>query len=112
MSLYADYLKEREGLETIESAAGDGFLTYTVTEEYLYIVDIYTKPEARRTGAATKLEAMAAAVARSCGLSHLMGSVALNVEGVAVSLKMMINRGYTFQSFNAEKQIMYFLKGI
>lgn len=110
MSIYADYLKEREGIETLESA--DGFMTYTLTEDALYIVDVYVRPEARRTGAATALEEQAIAKAKEAGRAHLMGSVSFGVAGVDASLKMMIRSGYSFLSFNEEKQIMYFTKGI
>lgn len=110
MSLYVDYLKEREGIETIESE--DGFLTYTMTEEYLYIVDVYTRPSARNEGVLRGLERQAEKIAKEHGLRFLMGSVALNVNGVAASLKVLHNRGYSFQSFDDDKKMMYFLKEI
>jgi len=108
--MYAEYLKEREGIETLQS--DDGFMTYTMTEDALYIVDVYIKPEARRTGAATALEAKAIAIAKEAGRKHLMGSVSFGVAGVDASLKMMVRSGYSFLSFNAEKQIVYFSKEI
>lgn len=110
MSLYADYLLEREGISVIES--DNGFLSYVQHEDALYIVDVFVKPEARRTHEATSLESKAIEIARSLGLKKMMGSVVLNVNGVSRSLKMMIGSGYEYLSFDADKQTMFFVKDI
>lgn len=110
MTLYAQYLLEREGIKIIESEKG--FMTYVPADGALYIVDVFIEPSARRTGEATALEARVIEVAKSLGFNKLMGSVALNVNGVTTSLKMMLGSGYEFLSLNAEKQIMYFTKEI
>ncbi len=108
--MYAEYLKEREGIETLTSE--NGFMTYTLTDDAVYIVDVYIRPEARKTGEATKLEAKVIEKAKEAGKSHLMGSVSFGVAGIDASLKMMVRSGYSFLSFDNEKQLMYFVKGI
>lgn len=48
MSLYAEYIKEREGKEYVETEFG--FFVYEIYKPYIYLSDVYIKPEMRKLG--------------------------------------------------------------
>lgn len=46
MSLYADYIKEREGREVIENSIG--FVAFKIIDNECYLADMYIVPDSRR----------------------------------------------------------------
>jgi GNAT superfamily N-acetyltransferase len=55
-SLYSKYLKEKDGIDTLETDKGlVTFIQQGKNGEEFYIVDIYVLPQYRRTGYATYL---------------------------------------------------------
>lgn len=60
-SLYANYIKEREGAEIVECA--EGFITYKVVDKQCLLLDLFVKKESRKSGIFkllfSKLEALA-----------------------------------------------------
>jgi len=109
--MYADYLKEREGMETVTHE--HGFATYNKMDDgSFYICDIYVKPDHRRSGAATELEAEIIKRAKSAGASRVIGSVCLTTNGVTRSMKTLLGSGYEYLSADYTKDIIYFVKGI
>jgi ribosomal protein S18 acetylase RimI-like enzyme len=73
MTLYARYLKEREGIETLESE--HGFATYLLRPTDCYIIDIYVVPELRQSGLAKQLADQIVEIAKERGIKLLTGSV-------------------------------------
>lgn len=53
MSLYAFYLEEREGIKTIEEE--NGFITYQIMGESIWIKDLYVVPDNRLFGLGSRL---------------------------------------------------------
>jgi len=92
MSLYADYIKEREGYDTYED--NNSFFTYTIVNDALYVKDIYIKPEARSEGKSLELGLMAEGIAKELGLNAMLGSVDTGTEGWRRSKKILEKFGY------------------
>lgn len=109
--MYAAYLKEREDIETVTSE--HGFATFNVMEDgSFYIVDIYVKPEQRRSGAATELEAQIIAKAKKAGAKRVVGSVCLSVKDVTRSMQTLLGSGYRFTTADYTREMLYFEKEI
>ena len=109
MSLYADYLKEREGRETVEEQ--DGFATYCYpSAQVCYLVDIYVAPAARRQGLASKLADRVCEIAKAKGATALLGSVQPDLPSAAESMKALL--GYGMRPTHIAGNLVYFVKEI
>ena len=109
MSLFADYIQERLNKGIIESE--DGFATYIIANEEVYIEDIYIVPAKRNTGLAAKMADEIAEIAKAKGCTVLVGSVAPQANGATDSLKVLLGYGMTLHSVQANG-LIYFVKGI
>jgi GNAT superfamily N-acetyltransferase len=108
LSLYADYIKEREGKESLE--VEQGFATYEIVNEFCYIEDIYIKPEARKTNLATRIADEITQIAKGRGCKQLLGSVLVGANGDTTSLKVLLAYGMKLDSVNGKT--IYFSKEI
>lgn len=109
MSLYGDYIRERLGKAIIEN--DDGFATYYfVNEKTCYIEDIYVRPEARRTHAASKMADEITEIAKKNGCTDLVGSVAPQAFGATESMKVLI--AYGFKIDVSTNDLIYLKKNI
>lgn len=109
MSLYSDYLKEREGVSTLE--VEDGFATYRFNgEQECYIVDIYVRPSLRKAGLAASLANQICGVAKKQGCKFLTGSVDTSTKGVTESMSVLLAYGMKF--LRQEDTMIYFYKEI
>lgn len=107
MSLYADYLKERQGIETVEHEFG--FATYKrIDAETVYLQDIFVVKEHRRNGVASELSAKIAEIAKASGAKKLIGSVDITAHGVTESMKAILGDGFRFS--HAQGNGIYFVK--
>lgn len=95
MSLYSDYIKEREGSHVVED--DKGFATYKLLENEVYIVDVYVKPEFRQTKIASSYADKVTEIARSLGYKKLTGSVVPSAPGGTRNVKSMIAYGYEIE---------------
>ncbi len=112
MSLYADYIREREGFETIEDDKGFATYKFNYTRDcdghcYCYIRDIFVKPEFRRSRAASHYADLISEKARLADFTHLLGSVYIDEEGTT-SLKVLL--GYGFKLSHTDGNLIYFKK--
>lgn len=96
MSLYAEYIKENLGKETVESEIG--FLTFYEVKDGMYIEDIYVIPEMRKGGAAAKMADKVAEIAKARGLKKLIGSVRPSAKNSTDSLKVLLSYGFKLES--------------
>lgn len=96
MSLYSEYLRERENVETLESDRG--FATYYFTNDGCYIKDIYVHPDHRKTGEASKLADEITKIAQEKGCNKLYGSVCPSAKGSTASLKVLLAYGFSLDS--------------
>jgi GNAT superfamily N-acetyltransferase len=110
MSLWAEYLKEREGIETIEAL--DGFATYKLfpdTKE-CYIIDVYTKKEARKSGLAAGLADQITEIAKNHGCTILTGTVDPRLPSATTSVMVLVS--YGMRLLRAEPSKLVFMKEI
>lgn len=111
MSLWADYLNEREGVHVLEKE--HGFAVYELHRgEVCYIRDIYVVPHLRHTGLARELADEVVRMVKLQGVKVLVGSVATNAVGATYSLKILLAYGMTLASLDLDKKLLYFRKEI
>lgn len=108
MSLYKDYVKEREGLETLESP--HGFALYKIKDNECYIQDIFVDRMHRRSGIAAEMADKVADMAKEQGCIWLVGSVDTRAKGSDTSIKVLLAYGMKFST--AKGDMLYFVKGI
>lgn len=108
MSLYADYIKEREGREIVEDEFG--FATYRIARQECYIVDIYVSPEHRRSGHAKKYADKITEIARERGCTYLLGTIVPSTNGSTESMKALL--AYGFQIHSCKEDMIFLTKEI
>lgn len=97
MSLYADYLKERTTDFILET--DEGFATYRyLSENKVYIIDLYVAPPYRKLGHAAHLADRICALAKSKGCTKLIGTVLISANGSNDSVKVLLAYGMTIIS--------------
>ena len=108
-SLYAQYLKERRGGETIEESYG--FVTYhIISSTELYIEDVYVIPEERRSHKAVDLWNKVLEIAKQKGITKVIGSVDLNTSSRDISIKGLYARGMKISHYT--NNMLYFEIGV
>jgi predicted GNAT family acetyltransferase len=96
MTLYGQYISEREDKHIVESSRG--FLTYSFTNNAVYIQDLYVKPEFRKTGEAAKMADKVARLAIDKGYIKMIGSVVPSTKGSTSSMKVLLAYGFELDS--------------
>lgn len=92
MSLYADYIKEREDKEIIES--DKGFATFKIFDNgECYLQDIYVVPNHRKSHYATEMTDKVVAMAREKGCNILIGSVCTDDKYATRNMKVFLAYG-------------------
>lgn len=92
MSLFADYLRERTNTQIIEIP--QGFCTYKFMEDNtIYIEDIFTLPEFRRSNVASQLADQVCDIGREKGCTHVIGSVVPSAKNSTASISVLIAYG-------------------
>jgi ribosomal protein S18 acetylase RimI-like enzyme len=91
-SLYAQYIKEREGREIIEKRWG--FITYKIAGEECDIDTVYIVPEYRNAKAASSLTESVIEIAKAAGCKTLIGYNDPETDGSSVSMKAMLAFGF------------------
>lgn len=107
-SLYAHYMKEREGAEVLEKPWG--FATYKVSTDHIYLVDLYIIPSERKSGKGQELELEVANIGRTLGLKTMYGSISPSTAGAADMERIMLHLGYRLDSCGPD--IIYYKKSI
>lgn len=109
MSLYGEYIKERAGRGIVETE--DGFATFEFpTDKIVYIIDLYVRPEKRKTGLASQLADTICEAAISQGKEQLLGSVDLGAQGADASIKVL--EAYGMKFFKSAGNMLYYIKQI
>lgn len=106
MSLYPSYLKEREGLEVVETEVG--FVTYKLRGKDCYIQDIYVLPEFRKDGIASQMADRVAEISKESGVRILTGSVDARANGAEVSDRVLV--AYGMRPYAKEGFVTYYMK--
>ena len=110
MSLYAQFIKEREGFETLE--VEHGYATYKqVEKDMVYVRDIFVEENFRQNGLAYELSIQLAEIAKGLGCTKITGSVCVSDDiGVTISMKFLLGNGFKFS--HAHGTMLYFVKEI
>jgi GNAT superfamily N-acetyltransferase len=109
MSLFADYIREKNGDEIIETE--HGFATYRyVNEQTVYIVDLYIVPEYRKSNKAGALADKIVEAARRKGCTRLMGTVHPAAKTASASLRVLL--GYGMRLVSSGPEFIIFEKDI
>ena len=108
MSLYGEYILEREGYSIVETAAG--FATFKVNGVECYLRDLYVKPQFRKDGVAAALADEVQKRAKEMGATILLGSVCVGMLGDTDSLKVLLAYGMKMCGVNGD--FIYFNKEI
>jgi hypothetical protein len=92
MSLYAEYIKEREGYLTIEEETF--FVTFKKIEDALYVRDIYIVPEHRSKKMSVEIGKLTETIAKQMECKALLGSVDKGTYNWERNKEIMIKFGY------------------
>ena len=104
MSLWAEYIKERENCETLENEFG--FLTYSITPgAACFIRDFFVLPECRSSGHGKSLWAELTMLAEKHGCTDFVAQVDARVANSTESLAIILSRG--FKVVSAENNRIY-----
>jgi hypothetical protein len=107
--MYQDYLKEREGIETLQIDCG--FILYKMQPNgVLLISDIYIKPEFRGSRRCFALADAVINRAKSKGCKEVACQVDTAANGVAQSMAVILK--YGFVPYGSENGLVYFTKGV
>jgi len=110
MSLYAQYIYEREGKSIIETEYGFATFAYMHDIKAVYIEDIYVVGDKRKSGHGAAMADEIAKQAKLKGYNTLIGSVAPKANGSTSSLKALI--AYGFQLHSCDGNLIWFKKEI
>lgn len=112
MSMYADYIKELKGDGIVEKE--EGFATYRFITENgvpsIYIIDIFTHPDFRRTGFACDVADEIVEIGKKNGCKRLIGTVVPSNKGSTESLKLLLN--YDMKLYSSGNDFIVFHKEI
>ena len=93
MSLYAQYIAEREGKHIIES--DKGFATYVFNpDNSVYIQDIFVHPDYRHDHVAAHMADEIVKLSKERGCTRLYGSVVPSANNSTASLKVLFAYGF------------------
>jgi GNAT superfamily N-acetyltransferase len=110
MSLYADYVKEREEKQVIENE--DAFCKYSISEKekYCYLEDLYVRQESRKTGIGQRMTDFICILAKNKGCKKLITSVVPSAKGSQYSMKVILKYGFKLRS--SDYNIIFFEKDL
>lgn len=111
--MYANYLRERTEDQIYETDFGFviyRFLDPSTDPNTVYIVDIYVKPDFRKSGKASEMADLVVAVAKKRGCTKLVGSVCPTTKGSHTS--MLVLQGYGLKLDSCTNNFILFKKEI
>ncbi len=108
MQQLANYLKERQGVDSI--IRDEGFATYKINGEECYIVDIWTAPDYRKRGVAAEMADDIARIAIAQGCKYLTGSIDVTTNGAHDSMLVLL--AYGFRLHSAVNYGLFFRKSL
>lgn len=102
MSLFGDYVKERNGREIVED--DDGFATFIINPDgTCYLEDLYVVPDKRGPqpdgkGVASRYADKICEIAKLRGCKKLLGSVVPSLPGSTENVKTLFKYGFKIKS--------------
>ena len=107
MSLYAEYIKEREGMEIIE-IPDMGFASYLIKNQECYMRDVYIIPSLRRTGLGGKMADKIENIAKARGCKIFTTTASIHANNVSNSIQFILSLG--FKLVKTESTLLWFVK--
>lgn len=98
MSLYADYLREKTTDNIIETDKGFATYRYLDNNKTVYIVDIYVRPDFRKTDVASTMADTIVEEAHKKGCNKLLGSVVPSNKNSTISMLVLLAYGMDLDS--------------
>lgn len=108
MSLWSDYIREREGNAVIEE--GWGFIEYRLAPPVCLIHSLYISPGERKRGRGSELADLVAEIARREGCTLLWSQVVTATLNATDSLKAILAYGFRVQ--DAQNGVIVLTKDI
>lgn len=108
MSLQANYYKELEGRDTIETE--DGFIGYILLGKECFIAELYVIPESRQNGIGSEFVKQVSILAKEHGCTFISSTVNLLMNGVETSIKTHLSLG--LKPVKAQDNKIWFAKEI
>ncbi len=97
MTMHSEYIRERLGDEVLEY--DEGFATYRFLDDSgvkaVYIVDIFVRPDFRKTRMASVMADEICEKAKAQGCTRIIGSVSPSAKNATDSLKVLLGYGMT-----------------
>lgn len=110
MSMRANYVKEREGIETVSHEHGYLEYKFNDKEKCLQITDIYVEPSHRQKGVAKEMADKVLEVVKKEKYLGLIGSACLNTKGCEDSMKVLLAYGMIPYAMEPYTMMVYFKK--
>jgi len=109
-SHYANYLEETIGRKIIEDA--DGFMTYEILDDHIYIADAYIVPEKRGKYKIKEYISNMIQIAKENNINKLLTSVALEIAQADENLKIYLYVGFKLKMINRDNNLIYLEKEV
>lgn len=106
--MWAQYIKEREGFEVVET--DKGVATYKITGDECYIKDIFVPEAFRLSGEASKIADHIREIAKINGCKYLSGTIVPSLNGSSGSLMGLLKYGFKLHSCGQD--LIYLTKEI
>ena len=107
-SMYAQYLREREGVGVVETSRS--MAIYVINNEECYIRDIFVLPEFRNKHESYKIADLVAEIGRKSNCKILTGSVVPTMANSNKSIKMLM--GYGMKLHSSRENLIFFSKDL
>lgn len=108
LSLYSDYILEREGRRCIEDS--EGFVTFKILGKECYIQEVYIVPEKRRSGKGREFVNKVECVAKEKGCLILTTTVCPSTNNSTESITAILKTD--FKLMKSELDLIWFAKEI
>jgi hypothetical protein len=107
-SLYSFYLEERENVKTVEGT--DGFITYYINQDVIWIKDLYIIPTKRLSGAGTMLADFVKSIGLEKKCKWMRCTVCTQALNATTSMKAILAYGFKLKASDAN--LIYFEKDL
>lgn len=108
MSLYSQYIQERESGHVLETPSS--FASYFINGKECYIRDIYVEPAYRDLNLASQMADQISIIAKERGCTHLIGTVVPQANNSGSSIRVLL--AYGFRPLRSDNTMIYFIKDL